>query len=361
MPHRTLRRAPALALVLALITGCNEATDVPDTGVVRGTVSRVYSNLPVAGAVITAGDATTNSDQLGRFQLAHVRQGPATITVSADLYRTLARDIEVSSFQTFDLQLTPVDTVVAISGRVEHRLDGPLECLVNLAGHQLQTDLDGRWTLGDVPIGPQSIVVDHPPYNLHAAELLVHSEGQVFTQTVTRDSTTHWLLEHDAHIFTRDDSLNANRGHLPYLLVTEEFGRTALFSLDQPAFPHAWAALEEARLRVHAAMDLEDEEVTETVTLSLSGLTAPFLEGAVDFFLRPDIYPVGEVIWTLAATPALTAQEVDILPAYRAAAIEGCGGVGLGIATEHPLLRIVSTDHPGDPAWRPQVTFRHRF
>ena len=52
-------------------------------------------------------------------------------------------------------------------------------------------------------------------------------------------SRTTWIIEHDSYIFTRDDSLNANRGQRAVLWVTADLGRMAVFRLQPPEFPYS--------------------------------------------------------------------------------------------------------------------------
>lgn len=342
--------------------GCNGATDPPPLGVVRGRVTRIYSGEAVPGARVDVAGVIAETDAAGRFQVDHVEHGEVTVEVTATAYRDLSLTVQVGNFQSFELVLTPTDTMVTVSGVVRHRSDGPQRVRLDHGGGSAWSDGEGRWSLADIPIGPVNLVVDHPPYNYYAAEILVHTEGQEFIQTLTRDTTVTWFIEHDSYVFTRDDSLNANRGQSTVLWVTAELGRTAVFRLQPPALPYPWAELRAAHLEVAAfrALAEEDDGGPRDLVFTVVGLDTLFHENGIDNDLRPGFHYRNVETVTLSASPLDQPLSIDIGPVFEnLPASFWAAGVGLATNVEQPDLGIISSEYVG--LCHPSATYVLRF
>lgn len=345
-------RQLVMALLLAapmVWLGCSDATDPAPLGVVRGRVTRIYSSETIAGARVDLAGMVAETDKIGRFQFNHVEHGEVTIAVTATAYQSQSHTITVSDFQSLELVLVPMDTVVSVSGIVRHRVDGPLHVRLDHDRGSVWTDDEGRWSLADIPIGPLNLTVDHPPYNHLAARILVHTEGQDFIHTLTRDTTVTWIIEHDSYIFTRDDSLNANRGQRAVLWVTADLGRMAVFRLQPPELPYSWAELRAARLELGAFRALEngtDDGGPRDLTFTVVGLDTLFHENGIDYALRPGFYPHHDATVSLSDKPLDQALSVDIWPMFEI--LPGsfwATGVGLATDVEQPALGIISSEH----------------
>jgi hypothetical protein len=373
MPTRPRRRAratrasrfapPLIALsgLLTLVACSDDATNPPEVGTVRGQVQRIYSDLAVAGAQVSLGGETTTTDASGRFQLGGLEQGEASLRVTAPDYQDLSRPVRIGDYQFLDLELTPVDTLVAITGQVRHLADGPVQATVVHPGGSLATDADGRWALAVVPIGPLALAVETGSYNVYATEVLVHSDGQQFVQTVTRDTTVTWFVQDDSYVYMRDDSLNANRGHRDVMLVTPELGRTALLSLDPPAIPYEWAAVVGGQLHLHGYLMPSEEfpEERQTLTLTVSALDAPFAEGAVDFFNRPGLHPIDAVTLEIGTEPVVP-FDLDLAGLYASGPPLGTFGAAIGTTTPQGALVIIAREWDVDEE-RPHASLTYRF
>jgi len=362
-----LRILPLLALsvLLALVvfSGCDEAVTVPEVGQVRGSIKRIYSQLPVAGAVVSMGGetATTNAD--GSFGLSSVPQGDGVLVVTSDEYRELRRPISVERYQYFNLEMMPLDSLVSIVGRVRHRVDGAVSCVVDIAGNQIATDSEGNWSLEEVGLGPLSLTIDREPYNPYTIEILVHSEGQSFDQLVTRDTLLTWMVEHDSYVFTKDDSLNANRGATPWIHVTEDLGRTAYFAIDHPEFPFPWATLTEGWLDLHGFLKQNSHEpvgLPATVEFEVGVLDALFSEMSVDFINRPNQYRVGSMSMVLDEDPLNQPFSLNLMQIFTNAPFNGAWGVSLSTDIDQLPLIILSSEWETEPD-RPTVRLMYHF
>jgi len=345
-----------------LVVGCGGAPNAPATGVVRGHVTRIYSDLPIGGASVSVADENAVTGPDGSFQIDHAPQGPAVLAVTAPEYRGLTVPLEIGAFQSLDLSLVPLDTLVDIAGRVSHRADGPLAVQLDVGGRSLTSDEDGRWELAQVPIGPLVVSFVRSPYNPYAEQFLVHSDGQVLEQVATRDTTVDWLVDDDAYVFTRDDSLNANRGHHPWLIVSTDFGRTAYFSLVPPAWERDWALIVAARLDLHGFIVPDDEHPADPQVLALRAghLDAPFEEGAIDYYNRPATLSLRSVQVEMAGDPWDQPFTVDLVGPTTPVRPDALGGATIAAAAPQAMLMIASNDHAA-PAVRPRARYTYRF
>lgn len=362
MLRRNVGTSVLLFICLGVGLGCRDSSSPPDDGVVRGLVLRVYSGDPIVGAAVSVGDHDVTTGADGRFHLPQVVQGSTTITIHAAEYRELARVIEVGEYQTLEFMLTPLDTLIDISGRVYHRIDGPLRVRLDLPDGSHWTDIDGRWSASDIPLGPVEVVVEHPPYNRFEEQLIVHADGQYFEQVLTRNEGITVAVEHDAYVCTRDDSLNANRGDAASLQVTGELGRVAVFRTDRPTGEYAGAEVAEAWLELTGRLRVDMDAATMKavpVTVTVGKLIGSFSENSVDFFTLPPRTPIRSVQLELEHSPVDQAISVDITDVFLAI---GGGGAYLAVEEGQPSMIVNSSENWGvAQASRPHVRFVLRY
>ncbi len=362
-------RGLILMLVAALLAmvGCgSDATSPPDDGVVRGTVTRIYAGQPIAGATVNVADQQQVTDAQGGFQFPHVVQGSTVLSVTAPGYAPHQRALAVGNWQSVFIALTPVDSLVTVTGRVRHDIDGPLQVVFTLAGREVRSGSDGLWSLDDVPLGPSLLVLEHAPYNRLEAQVTVVEADQFLDVQLTRDVTIELSIEHDSYVCTQVDSLNANRGQRVLLWASPTLGRTAMFNLPVPGPDWAETEVAEATLLLHANLRPEEEDWdgdTE-VTMQLNWISESFYENAVDDAQRPT-WTAGN-LETRNLERGLPDQsvELDVTPALARGPLEPAG---VAIAVPEGLLGvgIASSEYgtEGEPeaAWRPRVRYVLRF
>jgi hypothetical protein len=340
--------------------GCDDATSPPDTGVVRGTVTRIYTSDGLAGATVSVGDETVACDRAGAYQLNAVPRGRRTLSVTAPGYREHREVVLVGEWQTVDVALTPRDSIVTIAGNVRHALDGPVAATLMLPDREVVTDEDGAWRAVDVPLGPLPVVIDEAPYNRFDAPLLVQYPDQVLDIVLTRDVTVIEDVDQDAYVFMQDDSLNANRGQVEALWISAELGRTAVFGMPRPGGAWAGAPIVGATLHLRGSLAPGEEcPGPASLALRVSRLTGPVNENAIDHYQRPRFEPVDVDTVTFDANPQQQSLAVDVTSVYLTQA--EVGGVALGALFDPPcLIRVASSEH-GDPALRPRLAFVLRY
>ena len=106
-------RQPAIVslLVLCLVLGCHDGGGplalVPG---VTGTVTSSTTGRPVAGAAVRVGDAATTTGADGRFELADLTEGTASLHCTAPGFADFDADITITSGSlTRDIGLARVE------------------------------------------------------------------------------------------------------------------------------------------------------------------------------------------------------------------------------------------------------------
>ncbi|MBD3222280.1 hypothetical protein GF314_13665 [bacterium] len=361
----TLRAAPALVgAVVLILAGCgDDASSPPDDGVVRGSVARIHSGTAVVGATVAVGDEVTTTDAAGEFQLPHVAQGPGELLVQASGYRDHRQSVTVGEWQSFDVVMTPLDTLASLTGRVRHAIDGPVAAQLELGERAITTDAEGRWSADDVPIGPTMLVCDTPPYNRLDTQVIVDRDGQEIDVVLTRDVSAFYEIEHDTYVFTDDDSLNANRGQRVVLWASPELGRVIF--IGRPPLGPQWEGVPISRAVLHAHGHLRpqgDWNLETAVPVRLHRLAATFSENAVDFFQRPSFGTVGHDTITVEPSPVSQTITLDVTRVFED---PDAGGLVLSVTGGTAGLGILSSEYGQDGSveagWRPRLEMVYRF
>jgi len=349
-------------MVSALVTGCSDdATSPPDDGVVRGVVSHTYTDDPLAGATVEVAGQNVLTDNEGFYQFSHIPQGEQVLRAWAPDFQEHQRAITVGEWQSFNVVLSPLDTLVTVNGRVFHADDGNLDVTLRLDGQEILSDDDGLWSLDDVPMGPVTITVDWPPYRRYEERVNVEFDDQWFDVRLRREIELTMDVEHDSYIFTDSDSLNANRGQFTALWASPSLGRRALFLF--PTLSSAWDDSEiiSASLELHGNLRIDDAQWDgETdIPVTLWWLNDVFYENSVDFFTRPEA-ELGPWL-TVVLDFALLDQffNVDITSAYLRA--DPYPGVALSVLSGHAGLAVASSEFGRDGTPEALVRPRVRF
>src|SRR5688572_1931739 len=113
---------PALGLALVTVIGLatcggSEPSESAETATVAGVVSAAAGPV-IEGASVAIGGATTTTGPDGRFELADLPVGSATIVTSAPGFAPLSESVSLTDgINTHDVVLTPVPTAT-VSGIV---------------------------------------------------------------------------------------------------------------------------------------------------------------------------------------------------------------------------------------------------
>jgi len=361
-PHGLIPVVVLSLMVAALMIGCSEdASSPPDEGVVRGVVSHNYTGDPLVGATVEVADQSLLTDSEGFYQFSHIPQGEQVLRAWAPDFQEHQRAITVREWQSFNVVLSPLDTLVTVNGRVFHADDGNLDVTLRIDGQEIVSDDDGLWSLDDVPMGPVTITVDWPPYRLYEERFDVVADDQWLDVRLLREIELTMDVEHDSYIFTDNDSLNANRGQFTALWASPSLGRRALFLL--PTLGSAWDDSEiiSASLELHGNLRIDDAQWDgETdIPVTLWWLTDVFYEDSVDFFTRPEAELGSSLTVVLNYDDLDQPFSVDVTGAYLR--VVPYPGVAFSVLSGHAGLAVASSEFGRDGTPEALVRPRVRF
>jgi len=363
MPRSRISASVVLAVLVGLVGGCEDSTEPQaETGVVLGTATHRFAEAPLGGVTVSVGGqrATTAGD--GTYRINGVPHGDQVLSATAPSFCDFQRGLRVSDRQTVNLSLTPLDTLVSITGTVFHAQDGPRSLDLQVDGRAVTSGDDGRWGLDDVPLGEVRIEATRPPYAPVDRRVMISADGQDVPVQLYRQVEVVEPLVVDSYIFTESDSLNANRGQFPVLWASPSLGRRILLGLPPLPAEFLGREIDRVQVEVHACVVQDDPAwAGETdVLIGVHRLTEAFYENSVDYFTRPGSLP--QSVMTASAAlglPPTQVVSIDVTDAYRA--VITWPGIALTVTTGHVGLRIASSEH-GDDGWpeaerRPRVRF----
>lgn len=350
-----------LSVLVGLVGGCEDSTEpAAETGVVLGTATHRFASTPLSGVTVSVGGQRTTTADDGTYRINDVPHGDQVLSATAPSFCDFQRGLRVSDRQTVNLSLTPLDTLVSITGTVFHAQDGPRSLDLQVDGRTVTSGDDGRWGLDDVPLGEVRIEVAREPYAPVDRRVMISAEGQDVPVQLYRQVVVVEPLVVDSYIFTEADSLNANRGQVPLLWASRWLGRRILLGL--PPVPARWAdhEIEHVQVEVHAWVQLHDPDWVGEIEVSVGvhRLTGAFYENSVDYYTRPGSIPLNGL--TVAGVPGLSAPQVvsiDVTEAYQA--INPWPGIALTVTTGDAGVLIASSEYGddggADSARRPRV------
>lgn len=125
-------------------------------GVIRGRVVDASSRQPIPNADVTLGERKTAADAEGRFEIADVAAGAVTLVAAKPVFESGSETVEVIAAETVaaTIELEPVTYGTVVGVVVDAETDSAIvDATVAVAGHSVQTDADGRFTLERVSAG----------------------------------------------------------------------------------------------------------------------------------------------------------------------------------------------------------------
>lgn len=141
-------------------------------------------NLPVAGAVVVAGNARSVTDSAGEYRLLNVKEGPQEISVEARGYETFQKKVLVAPGpQDIRLNLSRNreigEVLIIVRDRKDYR--PVVTAKVNIAGIKYESTAEGRVLAEKIPVGDYPIEVYANGYvNVHS-NVKVEKGRQVLT------------------------------------------------------------------------------------------------------------------------------------------------------------------------------------
>ena len=181
MAHQRLR----IVLLGALLIGL-AMTIAACSGAVAGEVSSKGAQKPVPQATVQVGSEKVVTDTSGHFTLSKVDTGTVAVSVHASGYGPYAGSLNV---QRGDNTLNVVLENGAVTGVITENAEvtkGVKKATVTVGG--LKASVEGRkFTLSDVPVGQQQLVVVSPGHAKYKTKIEVQPGGN--TADVSLDLT----------------------------------------------------------------------------------------------------------------------------------------------------------------------------
>ncbi len=246
--------ALGLAAAMLLGPGCDTGGPTPDVGSVSGSVYARYTVNPIGGAHVACQGVEDVTDSQGRFLLRDVPRGPQEVTVEAPTFQTERSALRVDEYQSLRIELTPVDTLVTVSGQVIHQLEGPVvNAMVQIESREASTDLDGRWSLGDVPLGPHDLRISHANFVDYTRRIVLAGPVLDMQDIIQKETSVTLTGMIDAAIHWDDDDDPWNHfGSVSPVVITVDPRRSFLVGFDWPIRPYPITVVD-AQLEVCAA------------------------------------------------------------------------------------------------------------
>lgn len=152
------------------------------TGTLTGVATNT-SGAPLANASVSSGNASATTAPDGTYTLTNVASGTATVTASLAGYNNASAQVTVtagSSNNVPDLQLAPINPG-NITGNVVDGGANPIQgASVTGAGLTASTDVNGNYTLSNVPAGAVALVASAPGFS-PATETVTATTGNTVT------------------------------------------------------------------------------------------------------------------------------------------------------------------------------------
>lgn len=160
--------APA-SVTIAIPNGATITQDLvlARPGAITGLVSDI-GGVPIAGATVTAGAASTRTDSSGHYRLTTPVPGVTTLTAIASGFQSGAAVVTVAPNTTTNQDFKLVKGMPgAMSGTVVDGSDGSAIPTASVTAGSISTSTDGNglYTLGNLPPGPILVTAGAPRYS----------------------------------------------------------------------------------------------------------------------------------------------------------------------------------------------------
>jgi hypothetical protein len=203
-------------LVLTMISSCGGG-GIPTTGSVSGMVTSTQGG-PVQGVTVTSSGKSFITKADGRFTLENIPEGTQTISAVRMGFGNYTSTVVVNAGSNTikNIEITP-QSIGTVQGRVTGSLGGRLSgVVVSIGTITSNTDLEGNYTLVDVPAGLQTITAVKSGYQAAEQEVMVYN-GEITIKDIqlTPDSN---LTSGD---LSEDDMEEKNDAEGEYMHVNE--------------------------------------------------------------------------------------------------------------------------------------------
>ena len=153
-------------------------------GVIAGTVTSALTGLPISGALVTTGTASTNTNASGQYTLPGINMGTHNVTVQAAGYLTQIQSCVVNINQTTILDFSMAQAAT-ITGMVFNADSGDpiIGAKVTVGTAMTYSIIGGLYSVGDVLPGTVTIIAGKAGFDDASVSATVTS-GQIYVQDI---------------------------------------------------------------------------------------------------------------------------------------------------------------------------------
>ena len=170
------------------------------TGTVTGVALNAMDQKPLANVKIELGTRTTTTDAQGRFKLADVHAGTATVQGSKAVFNPATQGVQVVAAESVavTLKLKPITTAFISGIVVDKKSQKPIAGVRVSAGNRAdETDAKGYYSLEKIASGQVVLVSRHPDYQTDEHTLKLKA-GRAYDQKVEMQRRREDAIELEA-------------------------------------------------------------------------------------------------------------------------------------------------------------------
>ena len=169
-------------------------------GTVTGVALNAVDQKPLANVKITLGTLSTTTDAQGRFKLADVHAGTATVQGSKEVFNPATQGVQVVAAESVavTLKLKPITTAFISGIVVDKKSQKPIAGVRVSAGNMAdETDAKGYYSLEKIASGQVVLVSRHPDYQTDEHTLKLKA-GRAYDQKVEMQRRREDAIELEA-------------------------------------------------------------------------------------------------------------------------------------------------------------------
>ena len=170
------------------------------TGTVTGVALNAMDQKPLANVKIELGTRTTTTDAQGRFKLADVHAGTATVQGSKAVFNPATQGVQVVAAESVavTLKLKPITTAFISGIVVDKKSQKPIAGVRVSAGNRAdETDAKGYYSLEKIASSQVVLVSRHPDYRTDEHTLKLKA-GRAYDQKVEMQRRREDAIELEA-------------------------------------------------------------------------------------------------------------------------------------------------------------------
>ena len=170
------------------------------TGTVTGVALNAMDQKPLANVKIELGTRTTTTDAQGRFKLADVHAGTATVQGSKEVFNPATQGVQVVAAESVavTLKLKPITTAFISGIVVDKKSQKPIAGVRVSAGNRAdETDAKGYYSLEKIASSQVVLVSRHPDYRTDEHTLKLKA-GRAYDQKVEMQRRREDAIELEA-------------------------------------------------------------------------------------------------------------------------------------------------------------------